>query len=458
MGVTQVIRRYVRPGLVFAGLTVLISVSAMNLVAQDNGAAAPGARLTGRAVLPALTFVSPPQDAPSGLQVSGRFTGPDGRRTEQIGELVHATGIKRPFRGQPVQGVSAVEALGRDRVIALSDNGFGAKWNSADVMLMLHEFRIDWQAGRIMRTATTFLRDPDRRLPFPIVNEHTAERYLTGADLDPEGMALVGDTYWIGEEFGPYLIAASKDGKIESFYDLRLAGRVLRSPDHDMLQLPSAPGGVRFDVQRSSGIEGVAASPDGRRLYLLLEGPLWEVATQLLDVDETGRAVVRIIEFDLEKRRFTGRSFLYHLEKGDHRMGALQMLPDGRALVIERDNGHGDKRGACQGGTNAGKCFKRPAGFKRAFLIRMPDVDNALVEKIGSIDLLNVPDPDGRGGEGTHEGVFTFPFVTIEGIAQIDATRLLIVNDNNLPILSARDPSKVDATEMVVIDVPSLAQ
>ena len=167
---------------------------------------------------------------------------------------------------------------------------------------------------------------------------------------------------------------------------------------------------------------------------------------------------MRIIEFDLEERRFTGRSFLYPLEKGDHRMGAFRMLPDGRAVVIERDNGHGDKRSACQGGANAGKCFKRPAGFKRAFLVRMPDVDNALVEKVGSIDLLNIPDPNGRGGEGTHEGVFTFPFVTIEGIAQIDANRLLIVNDNNLPILSARDPSKVDTTEMVVIDVPGWAQ
>ena len=458
MGVTQVMERYVQPRLVFAGLAILISASAIGLAAQDNGAVVLSAQLTGRALLPALTFVSPPKDAPPGLRVSGRFAGPNGRRTEEVGGLVHTTGVKRPFKNQPVQGVSAVVALGPDRVIALSDNGFGAKWNSADVMLMLHEFRMDWQAGRMTRTATTFLRDPDRRLPFPIVNEHTAERYLTGADLDPEGMALVGDTYWIGEEFGPYLIAASKDGKVESFYDLRLAGRVLRSPDHDMLQLPSAPGGVRFDVQRSSGIEGVAASPDGRRLYLLLEGPLWEVATQLLDADEAGRAIVRIIEFDLEERRFTGRSFLYPLEKGDHRMGAFRMLPDGRAVVIERDNGHGDPRVACQNGTNAGKCFKRPAGFKRAFLVRLPDVDNAPVEKIGSIDLLNISDPDGKGGEGTQDGVFTFPFVTIEGITQIDETRLLIVNDNNLPILSARDPSKVDATEMVVIDVPGLAQ
>ena len=40
------------------------------------------ATLAGHAVLPAATAVAPPADAPAYLKVSGRFTGPDGRRVD----------------------------------------------------------------------------------------------------------------------------------------------------------------------------------------------------------------------------------------------------------------------------------------------------------------------------------------------------------------------------------------
>ena len=59
----------------------------------------------------------------------------------------------------------------------------------------------------LVMLATTFLRDPDRVLPFKLNLEATAERYLTGADLDPESIQPIGDLLWIGDEFGPYLVA-----------------------------------------------------------------------------------------------------------------------------------------------------------------------------------------------------------------------------------------------------------
>jgi hypothetical protein len=42
------------------------------------------------------------------------------------------------------------------------------------------------------------LRDPDRKVPFMIVNENTKERYLTGADFDLESIQIVNKEWWIG--------------------------------------------------------------------------------------------------------------------------------------------------------------------------------------------------------------------------------------------------------------------
>src|SRR5262245_52808677 len=80
--------------------------------------ATPGAWLYGRAVLPADTFSDGP---PSGAQLG---TAPINGRTP-------------PFPSQPVQGVSGLIDAGGGAYWALSDNGFGAKNNSADFLLRL---------------------------------------------------------------------------------------------------------------------------------------------------------------------------------------------------------------------------------------------------------------------------------------------------------------------------------
>ena len=51
-------------------------------------------------------------------------------------------------------------------------------------MLMFHVVKTDWKTGEVERASTTFLHDPDRKVPFRIVHENTAKRYLTGADFD----------------------------------------------------------------------------------------------------------------------------------------------------------------------------------------------------------------------------------------------------------------------------------
>ena len=63
------------------------------------------ATLAGHAVLPALTVVAAPKDAPQDLQVAGKFTTP--RRVDAVGSVMgqsggRDTGVSLPFQGQPI--------------------------------------------------------------------------------------------------------------------------------------------------------------------------------------------------------------------------------------------------------------------------------------------------------------------------------------------------------------------
>ena len=79
-----------------------------------------------------------------------------------------------------------------------------------------------------------FLSDPDKKAPFPIVMEGAAKRYLTGADFDVESIQPVADGFWVGEEFGPYILKFDLEGKlteVDSDDGRRQAGDVARQSD-----------------------------------------------------------------------------------------------------------------------------------------------------------------------------------------------------------------------------------
>jgi hypothetical protein len=341
----------------------------------------------------------------------------------------------------------------------LTDNGFGAKANSPDAMLFFHRLKADFASGTIERTATSFLHDPDKKIPFRIVHEGTEKRYLTGADFDPESIQPIGGKFWIGEEFGPYLIRVDADGKVEAVFETLVDGKPARSPDHYAVTTPNAPNlPVEFNVRRSKGFEGMAQSPDGRFLYPLLEGPLWNAETKGNE-EVDGKEVLRILEFDVAAERWTGRSWLFPLEAKGNAIGDFNMIDGTTALIIERDNGEGTADKACAAGQKGPDCFHDLAKFKRIVKIEMTDANvGKPVRKVGFIDLMKIADPDKKARQGAIDGVLPFPFFTIENVDVVDRANGVIVvgNDNNLPFSSSRDPKKADDNELVLLSVKEL--
>lgn len=428
------------------------------------------ATLAGHAILPAYTMAVPPADAPRDALVSGKFTGPGNLRNDRPGTVPgdtgaayghRPTGISLPFIGQPVQGFSGIKPVAGEpgAYWVLTDNGFGNRRNSPDALLMLHKVRPDWRSGQVAVERTIFLSDPMRRVPFRIAYEGTEQRYLTGADFDLESIQPVEGGFWIGDEFGPFLIHVNQDGVVQRVVETRLDGQLLISPDHPSLSVAATPNaGASFRVRRSGGYEGMALTPDGRTLWALLEQPLFAPNS-----NQPEGAFLRLLEFSIERGDWTGRNLRYRLEPGATAIGDFNFIDATRALVIERDNGEGDPGLACAQGqqsSTARPCFPQPARYKRIYLIDIAQTDaEGFVRKIGHIDLMAIRDSEGLARQrgdlpaNAPRDRFTFPFFTIEDVAMVDADHIIVANDNNLPFSAGRHLTRADDNEFILLRV-----
>ncbi|MFZ2652118.1 MAG: esterase-like activity of phytase family protein [Burkholderiaceae bacterium] len=413
------------------------------------------------------SFIKPPADAPPNLAISGRFRHSDGRRRDVLGSIPgiaalsdpkapRPTGMDAPFQGQPIQGFSGIRWRPDGTAWVVSDGGFGSKANSPDVMTMIHHVRPVWATGQLEVLRTVFLHDPDGVVPFNVENAATLKRYLTGADFDFESIQVIGESIWLGDEYGPYLVRTDFSGKVTGFFETLVDGVVLRSPDHFRVYTPPRPGPFATTVQRSRGFEGLGASPDGRYLYPMFEGPLWLPPTQAWKQRHVEEKTLRILEFDVQQGAYTGKHFRYALETAGNHVGAFKLIDSATGLVIERDNREGDLTQACQGPPRP-DCYNRPALFKRIYKIDLSKPDaKGFVRKIGYIDLLDIADPKAVARIGARNGKFSFPLWTIEGLDVVDADHIVVLNDNNLTWSAGREFGQPEANEMILLRVPEL--
>lgn len=438
-------------------LPLALSLLAVPAAAQETF----DATLAGHAYLPALSLVAPPADAPKDAWISGKFTGGarNGVPMSVPGDTggLHGkrlTGLNLPFIGQPLQGFSgfAMNRAEDGSVYVLTDNGFGSKANSPDTLLFFSRMDADFDTGEVEIKETVFLHDPDFKVPFRISYGGTDSRYLTGADFDLESIQRVGDSIWIGEEFGPYLIEATLDGRIKGVYPTMVDGVQLKGPDTPGISATSVKG-TDWTVPRSGGYEGMALQPETGLLWAMLEKPL------LAASGENEGDFLRVMAFDPEARDWTGEGFKFKLAEGATAIGDFNFIDETRALVIERDNGEGEPSLKCAGDPQA-DCFPNPAMVKHVVLIDTADVDaEGYVRRIGQIDLMNIADPAGKARietDGGEAGRFSLPFFTIEDVMRVDETHIMVAVDNNLPFSSGRKLDAAADNEVVLLSVPEL--
>ncbi|MFG1685702.1 esterase-like activity of phytase family protein [Nonomuraea sp. NPDC049269] len=296
----------------------------------------------------------------------------------------------------------------------LSDNGYGAKNNSADFLLRVHRIKPDFKAGTVQVLGGFNLSDPRGRVSWPLTR---ADRKLTGADFDVESIVRSADgTYWIGDEFGPFLLHFSATGTLLEA-PIELPG--VKAPENPTLN------GATPNLAGSKGFEGMARSADGRWLYPLLEGTV--------SGDPAG--TLRLNEFDVRGRAYTSKRWTYKLDSPANAIGDAIAVDENRFLIIERDNNQGDA-----------------AALKRVYLADKRDRDHdGALDKTLAADLLDLANPKGLGGFGE---TFRFPFQTIEDVVILDDRTLGILNDNNFPFSSGRTAGQPDNDEFITVRLP----
>ncbi len=368
-----------------AALALVLTVGLAAAPAQAQGVPT----LTSFASLPALTFV--PGSEPSGAALG----------------TTPVNGVAAPWADQPVQGFSGVLANRDGTYHVLSDNGYGARANSADFLLRIHHIAPVPSTGAVDVLGGLNLTDPAGKVPFPLTRP---DRVLTGADFDVESIVRGRDgSYWIGDEFGPWLLHFDR------------AGRLLAAPvPLPGVRAPENPAGDP-NLGGSKGFEGMASSPDGRYLYPLLEGTVAG--------DTPGD--LRMYEFDVRSGAYTGKRWTYRLESPANAIGDAVAVDGRRFLIIERDGNQGDA-----------------AAVKRIYLAERRGTG---LRKTLLVDLLNVANPRGLGGFGP---VFRFPFVTIEDVALLDGRTIAVLNDNNFPGSAGRTPGVPDNNEFITVRLP----
>ena len=372
-------------------LTVTALATPTTAAPQAAGQKAPEqATLTNFAFLPAETYL--PGSEPSGAALG---TAP-------------INGVTPPFADQPIQGFSGLVRNSDGTFDAISDNGYGTKANSADWLLRINRIAPDFRTGRVDVVGGITLTDPNGHIPFPLTRP---DRVITGADIDIESVTRGADgSYWMGDEFGPYLLHFDR------------AGRLLAPPAPlPGVRAPENPAG-NPNLGGSKGFEGITLSPDGKKINALLEG------TVAGDTPGT----LRLNEFDIASGSFTGTTWKYQLEDPNFAIGDAIAVDGNRLLIIERDSAQG-----------------ADAIVKRVYLADKRDKNkDGKLDKTVVADLLNLANPKHVGGQADP---FRFPFVTIEDVTILDDRTIAVLNDNNFPSSSGRTPGKPDDNEFITI-------
>ena len=300
----------------------------------------------------------------------------------------------------------------------LTDNGYGARENSADYQLAI--YRID--AATSGRPApevlsTTVLHDPDRHVPWRSSATGPAHRcptcrstscrprrrrraaatrppgILTGFDFDPESMQVGPDgTFWIGDEFGPFLLHADATGKL------------LEPPDRDA----GHQGAAEPDARR--GRRRGAERRDQPRLRGPGDQPRPQDAVPAARRRRRRRppagradAHVRHPAPPVQRRRPTHPPGDARRQGQPHRAPAAPTAPSPIPTHVAPTGTGGQAHGELTAINNhqflvprAGRRRRRRAAprFKKLFLIDTRAAAGGYVSKHLLADLMAVPDPD----------------------------------------------------------------
>lgn len=324
---------------------------------------------------------------------------------------------------------SAIDRISGDRYVMIADRG--PKDGAEEYVCRYHEVRIaiDPTAStpvsfELLKTVT--LTDGKYNY-IGLSSAIDATNQQEQLRFDPEGVR-VGPTgsLFVSDEYGPFIAEFGRDGKrIRNVAVPTKFG--ITQPD------PKATEEDRLNEHgrvANRGLEGLAISPDGSKLYSLLQSPL---------IQDGGREGVNCRLLEVDVKTGATREFVYVLENDKLGTNELLAVNDHVLLAIERDGKEGSKASAknitridLRGATDVSKIAALPKhglpdgvkSVQKTVLIDMLDPRLGLVamlpEKIeglafgpdlpdGRVALLVTNDNDFRQDVKSYIWVFSLP-------------------------------------------------
>lgn len=238
-------------------------------------------------------------------------------------------------------GLSALDYSGANDVFyVLSDRGpkdgsirYRCRWHAI-------ELKLPREAGgqasaRVVDT--TLLSATDGKPLIGIASAFDPKGPDGNHRFDPEGLRRSpGGNIFLSDEYGPMVIEFDSTGH---------ALRSLAVPARYQIKHPAATKEEEIARNTSgrianAGMEGLAISPDGNRLYAMEQLPLLQ-DTKTSKKGKRQGLNCRLLEIDLK----TGgtREFVYPLENSHTKLSEILAMDDGKFLVIERDGELGAK-------------------------------------------------------------------------------------------------------------------
>jgi hypothetical protein len=327
-----------------------------------------------------------------------------------------------------------------DRYVMVVDRG--PKDGAVAWRCRFHTFDISIKAGEPIKprlVSTTQLNGPSGK-PYIGLASAFGEGAGDGLRLDPEGIRVARNgNLFISDEYGPFVMEFDRDGKQR---------RLLRVPEKFEIDNPATRAADErknntSGRQPNRGMEGLAISPDGSKLY----GIMQSVLLQDGDRDPAKGYVVGVNVRILELHTRTGatREFVYPMDDPKHGINEIVAINDHDFLVLERDNKAGREAAVkrlfridIQGATDVSKVAKLPARG-------LPDGIKPVTKKL-FLDLL---DPAfGLAGKDFPEKIEGLAF----GPDLPDGRHLLLVTSDN--DLEATQPTYFFAFAIDKDDLP----
>ena len=209
----------------------------------------------------------------------------------------------------------------------------------AGTFTVLDRLALSDQAGRKLSGLPS--PSSDALASEPIFDLHGQPLMPDVDGVDPEGIVRLADgTFWIGEEFGPSLLNANADGRVQRRLVPFGTEKIFTGT-----RIPIVPCLPPLLARRAHnrGIEALGLSTDERLLWFMVQSPL---ANPDFATFERARIVrlfaLRLADLGIESEHAYVLDEPHQFaadqshRKSDVRIGDLQVLPDGCLLMLER--------------------------------------------------------------------------------------------------------------------------